>query len=122
MLAARWRSYSTTLMFVRMNHICLSLKSQGSKSKAGESISCSTAICVGCANEGRVPNSFYAKSLQHMAGQMINWMTCSIPRSIPPLQRFNALTMAIGKFRIWRGDANGGSFHEHTTECSEGMV
>src|SRR5215212_517624 len=25
-------------------------------------------------------------------------------------------------FRIWRGNATGGSFHEHTTECSEGMV
>src|SRR5205807_9956939 len=25
-------------------------------------------------------------------------------------------------FKIWRGDANGGAFHEYTAECSEGMV
>ena len=25
-------------------------------------------------------------------------------------------------FRIWRGDANGGEFHDYTTEVSEGMV
>src|SRR3954466_7052858 len=25
-------------------------------------------------------------------------------------------------FKIWRGDGNGGSFHDYTTECSEGMV
>src|SRR2546430_3022081 len=25
-------------------------------------------------------------------------------------------------FKIWRGDASGGAFHEYTTEISEGMV
>ena len=26
------------------------------------------------------------------------------------------------QFKIWRGDANGGAFHNYTAECSEGMV
>ncbi len=26
------------------------------------------------------------------------------------------------QFRVWRGDANGGAFHDYTAECSEGMV
>ena len=30
--------------------------------------------------------------------------------------------MASSTFRIWRGDAAGGGFHEYTTEISEGMV
>jgi len=30
--------------------------------------------------------------------------------------------MAERTFRIWRGDAGGGRFHEYTTEISEGMV
>ena len=30
--------------------------------------------------------------------------------------------MSTAKFKIWRGDANGGEFKEYTTELSEGMV
>src|SRR5207253_4800606 len=30
--------------------------------------------------------------------------------------------MATATFRIWRGDANGGEFHDYTAECTEGMV
>jgi succinate dehydrogenase / fumarate reductase iron-sulfur subunit len=30
--------------------------------------------------------------------------------------------MATATFRIWRGDANGGRFEDHTTEISDGMV
>jgi succinate dehydrogenase / fumarate reductase, iron-sulfur subunit len=30
--------------------------------------------------------------------------------------------MKTATFRIWRGDANGGEFHDYTTELSEGMV
>ena len=30
--------------------------------------------------------------------------------------------MAKATFRIWRTDANGGSFRDYTTEVSEGMV
>ena len=30
--------------------------------------------------------------------------------------------MSTGTFRIWRGDANGGQFRDHTIDVSEGMV
>ena len=30
--------------------------------------------------------------------------------------------MATATFRIWRGNAEGGEFHDYTTEVSEGMV
>jgi succinate dehydrogenase / fumarate reductase iron-sulfur subunit len=30
--------------------------------------------------------------------------------------------MSTATFKIWRGDANSGSFREYVTECSEGMV
>ena len=30
--------------------------------------------------------------------------------------------MTTATFKIWRGDASGGSFHDYTTEVSEGMV
>src|SRR5262249_60277453 len=30
--------------------------------------------------------------------------------------------MATATFRIWRGDASGGAFHDYRTEISEGMV
>src|SRR6478736_4816685 len=30
--------------------------------------------------------------------------------------------MPLATFRIWRGDAKGGSFQDYSTECSEGMV
>src|SRR6201987_5548570 len=30
--------------------------------------------------------------------------------------------MSAATFKIWRGDANGGSFRDYTTEISEGMV
>src|SRR2546423_5528016 len=30
--------------------------------------------------------------------------------------------MATATFRIWRGDANGGEFHDYTAEVAEGMV
>src|SRR5579862_1307974 len=30
--------------------------------------------------------------------------------------------MSTATFRIWRGDASGGEFHDYSTEISEGMV
>src|SRR5258708_24535414 len=30
--------------------------------------------------------------------------------------------MSTATFKIWRGDINGGAFHQYMTECSEGMV
>ena len=30
--------------------------------------------------------------------------------------------MSTATFRIWRGDANGGGYHDYTTEVTEGMV
>ncbi len=30
--------------------------------------------------------------------------------------------MSTRRFKIWRGDANGGAFRDYTTEISEGMV